>query len=129
MPAAPLRSRILLNLENLLKTSTRSLMTLNGLRTVLPMLASLLAYYLEFPDASDDIMTVKEMLHGFMNGKYGNVDEVEIAQSFEVEVAHAYSDEQMRVDLFTEGIVRCLEVHAMANHRQLLFVVEVCARI
>ena len=126
MPSAPLRSRILLNLDNLLFASNRSIMTLNGLRTVLPMLASLLAYYLDSPDASDDIMAVKEMLHGCINGRYGRVAEVEIAQAFGVEVTQTYTEEEMRMDLCIEAIVRCLEVHSMASHQQLLFVVEVC---
>ena len=100
-------------------------MTLTGLRTVLPLLASLLAYYLESPGASGDIMTVKDMLRGFINGEFGSVDEVEVAQSLGVADTHAYDAAQLRVDLCVEGIVRCLEVHSMAKRRQLLFVVEV----
>ena len=126
MPATPLRQRILHNLDNLLKVSTRSAMTLNGLRTTLPMLAALLAYYLDSPDASDDITAVKEILHGVMHGRYGAVDEREIVQAFRVESSPDYSSEQMREDLCIEAILRCLESHSLASHQQLLFVVEVC---
>lgn len=100
-------------------------MTLTGLHTMLPMLATLLAYYLDSPDASDDIMSVKEMIHQFIDGKYGEVDEVEIAQVFETKVATVDTPGQIRANICTGAIVKCLEVHSMAQHRLLLFVVEV----